>query len=105
LLACALVALYAMPAMGQSDRGARNGTSFRYVQVAPELAMSKRSSTIRLFDLIDRDGDGRLTDAELSSGRALSSDWIAMDSDSNGVITLAEFTALRAPHQLLSSAR
>ena len=117
LWTCAAIALCAAPAAAQSERTPQNGTSFRYVQVAPrpaftpsgvitpQLAMSKRSSTVRLFDLIDRDGDGTLTDAELSSGAALNSDWVAMDTDGNGQITLAEFTALRAPPQVLSSTR
>jgi hypothetical protein len=119
LSACAAIALCAAPAAAQSERAPQNGTSFRYVQVTPtprpaftpsgvitpQLAMSKRSSTVRMFDLIDRDRDGKLSDAELSSTAAVSSDWVAMDTDGNGHITLAEFTALRPPPQIASSMR
>jgi hypothetical protein len=47
-----------------------------------------------LFDRLDRNRDGYLTGAELTSSEAASSNWLAVDRDADGRISRAEFTAV-----------
>src|SRR5687768_9496517 len=47
-----------------------------------------------LFDRLDKNRDGYLTGAELTSSEAATSNWLAVDRDSDGRISRAEFTAV-----------
>jgi hypothetical protein len=100
-IACALVALCAAPAAAQSAHGTRNATSIRYVDVRADsvsggsAAVANRSATVQVFELLDRNRDGKLDETELGAEAAQRYDWIALDSDGDGAITLREFTVLR----------
>jgi Ca2+-binding EF-hand superfamily protein len=47
-----------------------------------------------LFDRLDKNRDGYLTGAELTSSEAATSNWLAVDRDNDGRISRAEFTAV-----------
>jgi len=47
-----------------------------------------------LFERLDKNKDGYLTGAELTSQEALSTNWIAVDRDGDGRISRSEFTAV-----------
>ena len=50
-----------------------------------------------LFERLDRDKDGYLTEAELTSDEARNRNWIAVDRDGDGRISRAEFGLVAAP--------
>ena len=52
------------------------------------------SASQALFDRLDKNKDGYLTGAELTSQDALTTNWIAVDRDADGRISRAEFTAV-----------
>jgi hypothetical protein len=52
------------------------------------------SASQALFDRLDRNRDGYLTGAELTSPEALSSSWLGVDRDGDGRISRSEFTAV-----------
>ena len=47
-----------------------------------------------LFERLDKNRDGYLTGAELTSAEALTSNWISVDRDNDGRIARSEFTAI-----------
>ena len=49
-----------------------------------------------LFNRLDKNRDGFLTGAELTSGEALTSNWLAVDRDTDGRISRAEFSVVES---------
>jgi hypothetical protein len=47
-----------------------------------------------LFNRLDKNRDGFLTGTELTTGDALSSNWLAVDRDADGRISRAEFSVV-----------
>jgi hypothetical protein len=47
-----------------------------------------------LFDRLDKNKDGYLTGAELTSPEAQSANWLSVDRDGDGRISRSEFTAI-----------
>jgi hypothetical protein len=47
-----------------------------------------------LFERLDKNRDGYLTGSELTSTEALSSNWIAVDRDTDGRISRSEFSTV-----------
>ena len=62
---------------------------------APRPSFARDASASRaLFDRLDKNRDGYLTGAELTSQEALATNWIAIDRDTDGRVSRAEFTAV-----------
>jgi Ca2+-binding EF-hand superfamily protein len=49
-----------------------------------------------LFDRLDKNRDGYLTGTELTTGDALSANWLAVDRDTDGRISRAEFSVVES---------
>jgi hypothetical protein len=52
------------------------------------------ASSRALFDRLDKNRDGYLTGAELTSQEALTTNWLGVDRDGDGRISREEFTAV-----------
>jgi hypothetical protein len=62
---------------------------------APRPSFSRDASASQaLFDRLDKNRDGFLTGTELTSQEALTANWIAVDRDTDGRISRAEFSAI-----------
>jgi EF hand len=90
LLAIALLAATCAFAQEKpKDESASGGAT------APRPDFRRDASQSRaLFDRLDKNRDGFLTGTELTSQDALTSNWLAVDRDSDGRISRAEFTAI-----------
>ena len=60
----------------------------------PSFARDATASNA-LFDRLDKNRDGFLTGAELTSQEALTSNWISVDRDADGRISREEFSAVQ----------
>jgi len=62
---------------------------------APRPSLRRDASASQaLFDRLDKNRDGYLTGTELTSQEALTSNWLAVDRDTDGRISRSEFTAI-----------
>ena len=58
------------------------------------------SASQALFERLDKNKDGYLTGAELTTGEAATTNWIAVDRDADGRISRAEFTAVEGSNEI-----
>jgi len=54
------------------------------------------TSKEEVFKLLDKNNDGFITQNEVSSVKNLIKDWDSIDTDKNGSIAMAEFSALES---------
>jgi hypothetical protein len=93
LLAIALLAFSA--AFAQEKPAAAREDSASGGATAPRPSFRKDTSASQaLFDRLDKNRDGYLTGTELTSQEALTSNWLAVDRDTDGRISRAEFSAI-----------
>jgi hypothetical protein len=80
---------FAEKSFHQRENEAAGGATAPLSAFARDVAASHS-----LFDRLDTNRDGYLTEGELASPEALSASWIAMDRNQDGKISRDEFTAL-----------
>ena len=61
--------------------------------VSGALAGDKQSSVEATFKSMDLNADGRLTPAEVTPDKEISSQFVALDTNADGFLTLREYTA------------
>ena len=89
LLATTLFAFAAAFAQEKKEESASGGAT------APQPSFRRDATASRaLFDRLDKNRDGTLTGAELTSQEALSSSWLGVDRNGDGRISRDEFTAV-----------
>ena len=88
LLAATSVFAQQKPAATKEDSASGGATAPR-----PSFRQDASASQA-LFERLDKNKDGYLTGAELTSHEALSTNWIAVDRDGDGRISRSEFTAV-----------
>lgn len=102
-LVAALAALSAEPAAAQStpQDSAPSSASTAQQPAPPRSAAAGGSALVRdeattnrLFNELDRNGDGYLSPDELKSDHALNNNWIAVDRNRDGRISRSEFEAV-----------
>ena len=103
-LVAAFAALSAEPAAAQSapPAGAPSSASTekqpapaRSAAAGGSALVRDEATTNRLFNELDRNGDGYLSPDELKSDHALNNNWIAVDRNRDGRISRSEFEAVR----------
>ena len=88
LLSASLICAQEKPA-AKPEESASGGAT------APRPSFRRDASASQaLFERLDKNRDGYLTGAELTSHEALTTNWIAVDRDGDGRISRAEFTAV-----------
>jgi hypothetical protein len=92
----ALIALFAATSVfAQEKPAAKPEESASGGATAPRPSFRRDASASQaLFERLDKNRDGYLTGAELTSHEALTTNWIAVDRDGDGRISRAEFTAV-----------
>ena len=63
---------------------------------ATALADDKQSSADATFKSMDLNADGRLTPAEVTPDKEISSQFVALDANADGFLTLREYTTANA---------
>jgi hypothetical protein len=90
--------LVAAAAQAQDKPGAaptRPSDSASAGATAPRPSFARNEVASRaLFDRLDKNKDGYLTGAELTSPEAQSANWLSVDRDGDGRISRSEFTAI-----------
>ncbi len=76
------------PPAGKNDSASGGATAPR-----PSFARDASASQA-LFERLDKNRDGFLTGAELTSQEALTSNWIGVDRDTDGRISRDEFSVI-----------
>lgn len=79
------------PAAPLENDGASGGAT------APRPSFRRDAEASRaLFDRLDKNRDGYLTGAELTSPEALTANWLSVDRDGDGRIARPEFTSIES---------
>jgi hypothetical protein len=73
--------------------------------LADDLADDKESSAEATFKSLDVDADGRLTPAEVTPDKEMSSQFVALDANADGFLTLREYKSANAKPGELASDR
>ncbi len=93
LLAIALLA--ATTVFAQEKPAAAKDESASGGATAPRPSFRRDGAASQaLFNRLDKNRDGYLTGAELTSSEAATSNWLAVDRDNDGRISRAEFSAV-----------
>jgi hypothetical protein len=92
----ALIALLAATSVfAQQKPAAPKEESASGGATAPRPSFRRDASASQaLFERLDKNKDGYLTGAELTSGEAVTTNWIGVDRDGDGRISRAEFSAV-----------
>jgi hypothetical protein len=72
---------------------------------AAALADDKESSAEATFKSLDVDADGRLTPAEVTPDKEMSSQFVALDANADGFLTVREYKSADAKPGELASDR
>jgi hypothetical protein len=93
-----LVTLLAAGAAMAQERPAVKQESASSGATAPRPSFEPRSDAAaqELFNRLDKNRDGFLTGTELTTGDALTSNWLAVDRDADGRISRAEFSVVES---------
>ena len=96
----ALLLLFTPPVFAQ-DKAAAKDDSASGGATAPRPSFRRDvSASQALFERLDKNKDGYLTGAELTTGEAATTNWIAVDRDTDGRISRAEFTAIEGNNEV-----
>jgi EF hand len=92
LLLLALLAAGTAFAQEKKEESASGGAT----APRPNFSAAPRNDALSeaLFSRLDKNRDGYLTGAELTTGEALTSNWLAVDRDADGRISRAEFSVV-----------
>ena len=94
-LVAAIALLLAAPVSAQDKPANVKDDSASGGATAPRPSFRRDvSASQALFERLDKNKDGYLTGAELTTGEAATTNWIAVDRDGDGRISRAEFTAI-----------
>jgi hypothetical protein len=91
-----LLLFVALPALAQEKPSISKSDSASGGVTAPRPSFARNATASNaLFDRLDKNRDGFLTGAELTSQEALTSNWISVDRDADGRISREEFSAVQ----------
>jgi hypothetical protein len=93
LLLVALLAAGAAFAQEKKEESASGGATAPKPDFATAAPRNDALSQA-LFNRLDKNRDGYLTGAELTTGEALTSNWLAVDRDADGRISRTEFSVV-----------
>jgi hypothetical protein len=96
-LAVAIALCLATAALAQPQQPAPKNDSASGGATAPTPSFRRDANASRaLFDRLDKNRDGYLTGAELTSPEALTANWLSVDRDGDGRIARSEFTSVES---------